>query len=60
MNRLERFRMALATCRELLGSLWKGRYWWLVPVVLTLLPLAAIFVFLQSVPLVAPFVYALF
>jgi hypothetical protein len=31
-----------------------------VPVICTLLPLAAIFVFLQSVPIVAPFVYALF
>ena len=60
MRRFQRFRTAFGTARELVSSLWKSRYWWLVPVVLTLLPLAALFVLLQSVPLVAPFVYALF
>jgi hypothetical protein len=40
--------------------MWRGPYWWLVPVVLILLPSALIFVFLQAVPLVAPFVYTVF
>jgi hypothetical protein len=37
-----------------------GRYWWLVPIVLFLLPIALLFVLLQTVPLVAPFVYTVF
>lgn len=48
------------TVAELLRSMWQGPYWWLVPVVLVLLPSAVIFVFLQAVPLVAPFVYTVF
>jgi hypothetical protein len=48
------------TVVELIQSMWRGRYWWLVPVVLILLPSALIFVFLQAVPLVAPFVYTMF
>ena len=41
-------------------GLWDVPYWWLVPVVLLLLPAALIFIFLQAAPLVAPFVYAVF
>ena len=48
------------TVVELIQSMWRGPYWWLVPVVLILLPSALIFVFLQAVPLVAPFVYTVF
>jgi hypothetical protein len=51
-----RFRTAV----ELLLALWDGPYWWLVPVVLVLLPAALIFIFLQAAPLVAPFVYTVF
>jgi uncharacterized protein DUF5989 len=51
---------ALSTVFELLRGLWRGRYWWLVPVVVLLLPAALVFAFLQAVPIVAPFVYALF
>ena len=60
MKWFRNFRIACGTSVELLRALWRGRFWWLVPVVLTLLPLAILFVLLQSVPLVAPFVYALF
>lgn len=49
-----------ATAIELLRALWRGPYWWLAPVVMLLLPAAILFVFLQAVPLVAPFVYTVF
>ena len=55
-----RLRSGLATVAELLSSMWNGPYWWLVPVVLVLLPLTVILVALQAQPLVAPFVYAAF
>lgn len=50
----------LATSLELLRALWGGPYWWLVPVLCILLPAAVVFVFLQAVPVVAPFVYTVF
>lgn len=53
-------RLGLATVGELLRGLWRGPRWWLVPVLLILLPIAALLVFLKAVPLVAPFVYAVF
>jgi hypothetical protein len=40
--------------------MWGGPFWWLVPLVVFLLPAAMIFVFLQAAPLVAPFVYTVF
>ena len=48
------------TAGELVRALWGGPFWWLVPAVALLLPAALIFVFLQAVPLVAPFVYTVF
>lgn len=48
------------TAVELIRAMWRGPFWWLVPVVLILLPSAIVFVFLQAVPLVAPFVYTMF
>jgi hypothetical protein len=50
----------LATAWELIAAMWNGPYWWLVPALFVLLPAAAVFVFLQAVPIVAPFVYTLF
>jgi len=44
----------------MIRSFWSGPYWWLVPVVLLLLPAAVILIFLKAVPLVAPFVYTVF
>jgi len=55
-----RIRVGFNTAFELLRALWKGPYWWLVPVVVVLLPAALLFVVLQAVPVVAPFVYTLF
>jgi uncharacterized phage infection (PIP) family protein YhgE len=52
--------MRFGTAAELLSALWNGPFWWLVPVVLLLLPAAALFIFLQAAPLVAPFVYTVF
>lgn len=48
------------TATELIKGLWQGPFWWLVPIVLLLLPAAVLFVFLQAVPFVAPFVYTVF
>ena len=53
-------RVGASTSAELVRSLWRGPYWWLVPVIALLLPAALLFIFLQAVPLVAPFVYTVF
>lgn len=53
-------RVRLSTMLELVRSLWKGPFWWIVPLVLILLPAALVFVLLQAVPIVAPFVYTVF
>jgi hypothetical protein len=53
-------RVAASTTGELVRSLWRGPYWWLVPVIALLLPAAILLVFLQAVPWVAPFVYTIF
>ena len=50
----------LKTVGELIRSMWRGPYWWLVPLILFLLPAAVIFVVLQAVPLAAPFIYTMF
>lgn len=52
--------LGLSSVAALLRGLWNGPRWWLVPVILVLLPVALLLVFLQAVPLVAPFVYAVF
>ncbi|HVS18602.1 MAG TPA: DUF5989 family protein [Planctomycetota bacterium] len=52
--------LGLASVAALLRGLWNGPRWWLVPVILLLLPIAVLLAFLQAVPLVAPFVYAVF
>ncbi len=48
------------TAWELLRGLWNGPYWYLVPLVVLLLPAAILFVLLQAVPYVAPLVYSVF
>jgi len=52
--------IGMATAVELIRAMSRGPYWWLVPIVLFLLPVALLFVLLQTVPLVAPFVYTVF
>jgi hypothetical protein len=60
MRYLRSFRTGYSTAVELVRGLYNGPYWWLAPVVLLLLPAAVIFIFLQAVPYVAPFVYTIF
>jgi hypothetical protein len=60
MQTLRRIREGTRTVIELIRSMWNGPHWWLVPVVLILLPSALVLIFLQAVPLVAPFVYTIF
>mgnify|MGYP003335612945 CR=1 FL=1 len=55
-----RLSSAFSTVLELLRGLSRGRNWWLIPVIVILLPFAIVFVLLQAVPVVAPFVYTLF
>ena len=50
----------LGTARELISNMWEGPFWFLVPFLLILMPAAVLFIFLQSVPYVAPFVYTIF
>jgi len=60
MSRIRSLRLGFSTAVELLRGLYNGPYWWLAPVILFLLPAAIVFVFLQAVPYVAPFVYTIF
>ena len=60
MTRMRSLRLGLATAVELVRGLYSGPYWWLTPVLLYLLPAAVVFIFLQAVPYVAPFVYTIF
>jgi len=57
MRILSMLRSGCTTSVALLKGLWNGPYWWLVPVVVLLLPAALVFIFLHAVPVVAPFVY---
>jgi len=57
---LRSVRTRCSTSWELVLALWRGPYWWLVPLVVLLLTLSILFVFLQAAPLVAPFVYTVF
>ncbi len=45
---------------ELLRSVWRGPFWWAVPLIVLLLPLTIVFVILHAIPLVSPFVYTVF
>jgi len=45
--------------KELLGFIWRRKFWWLIPMILVLLFVGAIMVFLQGSAL-APFIYPLF
>ncbi|KAA3609452.1 MAG: hypothetical protein DWQ01_08955 [Planctomycetota bacterium] len=53
-----RTRTGFATTFELLRSLWRGPYWWLVPLVVILIPAALFFILLQAMPIVSPFIYS--
>lgn len=49
----------LATARELLTFIWRGRTWWLTPIVVVILLLSFLVLFLEG-SAVAPFIYTLF
>jgi hypothetical protein len=51
--------MGLFVLKELLRFVWKKRLWWLFPVVIMLILVAALIIFGQSSAL-SPFVYSLF
>ena len=55
MRLFKKILLGVLTAWELTVSVWRGPNWWLVPVVLSLLPAAALLVFLQTVPIVANF-----
>lgn len=56
---IKNFFIKLGTGRELLEFLWAERLWWIIPLVLILLIIAALLVFAQSSPVV-PFIYTIF
>ncbi len=60
MRLLTSIKSGSSTSVELIRSLWRGPLWFLVPLIVLLLPAALVFVFLQAVPVVAPFVYTVF
>jgi len=49
----------LGTAQELIAFVWKGKTWWLTPIVVIVLLLTAVVVLLEG-SAVAPFIYALF
>ncbi|MDF1838952.1 MAG: DUF5989 family protein [Planctomycetota bacterium] len=60
MRMIRKLASGASTVKELLIRVWSGPNWWLVPVILILLPLSLVLVLLNTMPLVAPFVYTIF
>lgn len=60
MKLITRIKTGVTTVGELLASLWRGPFWWLVPLIVLLVPAAIFFVLLQAVPMVSPFIYTIF
>jgi uncharacterized membrane protein len=59
MKLRERVGSSLAVSGELIGFFWKSQWWWLVPLLVMLLPLGMLFIVAQS-SAIAPFIYTLF
>jgi hypothetical protein len=55
----ERVKSGMELSSELIGFFAKGKWWWLLPLVLLLVPLGTLFVVAQS-SAIAPFIYTLF
>jgi len=53
------FRTNWSTARELLEFAWRGKNWWLTPLIVTILLMGGLVVFLES-SVIAPFLYVLF
>lgn len=59
INRRSAVRENLFTIRELVLFMWRGRTWWLTPVVVVLILVSLLVLFAQS-SAVAPFIYTMF
>ena len=55
----DRMKNGVELSSELVGFFVKGKWWWLLPLVLLLVPLGTLFVLAQS-SAIAPFIYTLF
>jgi len=55
-----RLELGLRTIGQLLRATWNSPFWWLLPFCAVLAVLAVLFVLAATVPVMAPFVYALF
>jgi hypothetical protein len=53
------FRTNWWTATELVEFMWRGKRWWLTPIIVVLLLVSAMVVLLES-SWIAPFIYALF
>lgn len=60
MSRVEAFLTRQGTAGALLLMLARGGRWWMFPMVLVLVALAAVLIFLQGIHYVAPFIYMVF
>lgn len=60
MKLFSRLKSGVSTIGELLANLWRGPFWWTVPLIVLLVPAAIFFVLLQAVPMVSPFIYTIF
>ena len=60
MRIIKKLSSGASTVKELLTHVWRGPNWWLVPVILILLPLSLVLVLLNAMPMVAPFAYSIF
>lgn len=59
MRTLRKLAWGARTAGELVVSIWRGPHWWVVPVVLMLLPVAVILVLVETVPIVGSFIYTI-
>ena len=59
MRTLTKLAWGVRTAGELVVSIWRGPHWWVVPVVLLLLPVAVILVLVETVPIVGSFIYTI-
>lgn len=59
MRSAQRSLKKLSVARELISFFWRGRFWWLVPMLVLLLAFGFLIIFGQS-SAIAPFIYTLF
>jgi len=52
------FKTTWSTATELLAFVWRGKRWWLTPIIVVLLLVSGMVVILQT-SAIAPFIYAL-